>query len=198
MKKIFHVIIIGVVTCAIMTGCQQNNAAKNPDISQIRNICDLATLECYYHNVAKSTKLAGGWFQENRKFWIDYSGTAKIGVDMSKVNMEFDGENVNIFMPNATLLGISIDEATLTEDSYIISGDGWVGNPITVDDQTAAISVAQEEMRKNVESNTSLLINAQTRAQELIENYINNLGNIAGVKYNIKWVYEQTNVETPQ
>lgn len=30
-----------------------------PDLAQIRSICDLATLECYYHNVAKSTKEKG-------------------------------------------------------------------------------------------------------------------------------------------
>ena len=33
--------------------------ASVPDISQIRSICELATLECYYHNVAKSIKEKG-------------------------------------------------------------------------------------------------------------------------------------------
>ena len=36
------------------------NAKINaPDIAQIRTICELATLECYYHNVAKSVKEKG-------------------------------------------------------------------------------------------------------------------------------------------
>jgi hypothetical protein len=40
----------------------QQAAASNDDIdttvdiSDIRNICDLATLKCYYHDVAKGTK----------------------------------------------------------------------------------------------------------------------------------------------
>ena len=30
-----------------------------PDLGRVQSICELATLECYYHNVAKSTKEPG-------------------------------------------------------------------------------------------------------------------------------------------
>lgn len=35
---------------------QSNENVDVPEISQIHSICELATTECYYHNVAKSEK----------------------------------------------------------------------------------------------------------------------------------------------
>lgn len=53
-------------------------------------------------------------------------------------------------------------------------------------------------MSESVKSNKSLLLNAQDRAQELIENYIKKLGEISNIEYQIKWIYEgstEANVE---
>lgn len=35
---------------------EENIVVNKPALSQIRSICELATLECYYHNVEKSAK----------------------------------------------------------------------------------------------------------------------------------------------
>lgn len=113
---------------------------------------------------------------------------------MSKVSMKIEGENITISMPNAKLLSIDIEE--LTQDSYIISDDGWNENKITAEDQTAAISDAQAAMKKSVESNFTLLLNAQNRAKDLIENYINKMGELSGVSYTIQWEYEDALTES--
>ena len=65
-------------------------------------------------------------------------------------------------------------------------------NKITADDQTAAINSAQIKMSESVKNNKSLLLNAQGRAQELIENYIQKLGEISDTEYQIKWIYEDS------
>ena len=109
---------------------------------------------------------------------------------MSKVSMKIEGENITISMPNAKLLSIDIEE--LTQDSYIISDDGWNENKITAEDQTAAINDAQAAMKKSVESNSALLLNAQNRAKNLIENYINKMGELSRVSYTIQWEYEDS------
>lgn len=38
---------------------EENIVVNKPALSQIRSICELATLECYYHNVEKSAKTKG-------------------------------------------------------------------------------------------------------------------------------------------
>jgi len=195
MKRLSLLIAV-VFFIGMLSGCSSSPkpAAEEPDIMQIRSICNLATLECYYHNVAKSIKKAGSgishWGEKDRKFWIEYTGSAKIGIDMSKVSMKIEGENITISMPNAKLLSIDIEE--LTQDSYIISDDGWNENKITAEDQTAAINDAQAAMKKSVESNSALLLNAQNRAKNLIENYINKMGELSRVSYTIQWEYEDS------
>ena len=48
-------------------------------------------------------------------------------------------------------------------------------------------------MSESIKNNRSLLLNAQDRAKELIENYINKLGEISNIEYQIDWVYENSN-----
>ncbi len=197
MKKITFILCLFLILCTT-TGCTQKETkpVNEPDITQIRSICNLATLECYYHNVAKSVKKAESGFthigEVDRKFWIEYTGIAKIGIDMSKVNMKIEGEKVTVYMPSAKLLSIDISERDLNEDSYIASGDSWFNkNKITAEDQTNAINNAQANMAESVKNNSTLLLNAQTRAQDLIENYIVQLGEMSEIQYQIVWEYEE-------
>lgn len=68
MKKYIAILIVCIMSlslCACANGAGQaektetENTVSKPELSQIRSICELATLECYYHNVAKSTKTKG-------------------------------------------------------------------------------------------------------------------------------------------
>ncbi len=192
MKKL-TLLICSMVLLISLIGCSNKKiSVKEPEITQIRSICNLATLECYYHNVAMSTKTAGEGIahlgEVDREFWIEYTGIAKVGIDMSKVSMTIDGEKIEIKMPDAELIGkVDIKESGL---NYLSSKDGFNKNEITLEDETAAIEDAQRKMEENVRNNKSLLLSAQSRAQELIENYIVQLGNVTGVNYKITWVYE--------
>lgn len=189
-KWLVVTLILSIVLCSCSK--KENQPKLEPDIVQLQSICQLATLECYYHNVAISVKSKGTGIEhigeKEREFWIEYTGIARIGIDMSQVSMTVDGENITVTMPDAQLLSIGIDESSLTEDSYVTSQDGfWNKNEITAEDQTAAIADAQEEMRASVEANTALMTNAKERAKKLIENYIMQLGAACGVEYNIIW-----------
>ena len=192
MHKYKIIIIAILILCFMLPGCQQTTPVniQEPDIVQIRSICDLATLECYYHNVAKSTKAADSWFQKDRKQWIEYTGIAKIGIDMNEVKMEISENNVRVTLPNAKILVIDVYE--IDEKSFITSEDGLIKNKITADDQTAAIKDAQNKMEEQVRNNTSLFDNAQIKAKKLIENYIRQLGEISNIQYNITWVLDDT------
>ena len=150
-------------------------AVLEPDLAQIRSICDLATLECYYHNVAKSTKEKGSGLahlgEKERKFWIEYTGVVKIGIEMSDVKMDVNGTSVQITIPRAKIFQPEVK--TIDVDDYIATSDSWFNkNQITAEEQTQAVNEAQDEMVAAVEKNKTLLAGAQERAKTLIENYM--------------------------
>lgn len=198
MKRIAIVLLMALFV-GMIGGCSADVAAE-PNIAQIRSICHLATLECYYHNVAKSTKdkhsgLAG-FGEVEREFWIEYDGVVEIGIDMSQVVMDVQDTTVTVTLPEAKILSIDVDQDSWDESKYIHSGDSWFNqNKITAEDQISAITAAQEKMKETAEGNIELLAKARSRAQKLIENYINKLGELSGIEYEIKWIIANPSIQ---
>jgi hypothetical protein len=164
--------------------------ASEPEVAEIRSICKLATLECYYHNVAKSTKSAGtGWAhfgEKDRTFWVEYSGVAKLGVDMSKGDMNIEGDTITIYIPEAEIISIQATQSSMYDT--ISDNDAFFNkNKIKLADETAAVKAAEEDIQNQIINDTSLLASAQDRAKKLIENYINQLGEMTGSTYTVKW-----------
>jgi hypothetical protein len=163
----------------------------NPELSQIRSICKLATLECYYHNVAKATKEKGSGLthigEKDRKFWFEYSGTVTIGVDMSKGSMEVNGTEITIHIPEAEILNIAPDNGSIS-DTIKDTDSWWNKNKISADDTTMAMNDAQESIKKQIENNSSLLTDAQERAEVLIRNYIEQLNAAFGTEFTVNYV----------
>lgn len=195
MKKYKIIIIIGIIAIigiVIAYIFVPKRIDKQPEISQVRAICNLATLKTYYHNVAKLEKSKDWIFQKDRELWIEYTGIATIGIDMSKVEMKIDGNKVIVSLPKAKLLSIDIDEEKINEDSYFYSKDNIVfKNQITAEEQTQAINEAQTNMKNSVEEDSQLLKRAQERAKDLIAQYITQLGEISEINYAIEWQYEE-------
>ena len=195
-KKIITLSLIGILLISLLSGCgksEDKEAAKStePDIMQVRSICKLATVECYYHNVAKSEKPAGTgiWHfgEKDRQFWIEYTGTVKLGIDMSKVQMKVNGTDVTVTIPEAEVQQVNVDDDSYNSDSYIFSEDGINKNEITAEDATGAVENARNEMIKIAESNPDILqmeldfIEGNSRARALYEK----MGfRITGIKFN--------------
>ena len=196
MKKLVSLFIIFTM-CITTASCSKDNTLKEiePQASQMKSICELATMKCYYHNVAKYTEEnASGMllWTKDRKFWVEYAGIVNIGIDTSKVKMEVKKDNVNITIPQAQVLDCKVDNATLTEDSFIVAKNSA---KVEAEHQTAAFKEAQSKMQEAASNDTALLSNAQQRAQKLLEDYVNNIGNCIGKKYKINWTFED-NVQT--
>ena len=196
MKKLVCLFIIFTM-CITTASCSKDNTLKEiePQASQMKSICELATMKCYYHNVAKYTEenASGMWFWEkDRKFWVEYAGIVNIGIDTSKVKMEVKKDNVNITIPQAQVLDCKVDNATLTESSFIVAKNSA---KVEAEHQTAAFKEAQAKIKEAASNDTALLSNAQQRAQKLLEDYVNNIGNCIGKKYKINWTFED-NVQT--
>ncbi|MGN0437100.1 MAG: DUF4230 domain-containing protein [Lachnospiraceae bacterium] len=191
MKNKICLLLLVSFLCLSCVACEKEDEKKEPEITQMRAICELATMECYYHNVAKyyEEDAAGFWiFKKDKKFWVEYSGTVTLGIDANKLNFKIKDDVVEITMPEAVVLATNVDENSITEDSFIVDGKSA---KITAEDQRKAFADAQQNMAETASKDTMLLSNAQQRAQLLIEEYIENIGSITGVEYKIKWVYAQ-------
>ncbi len=198
MKK--ATILLTILLSLMCTACNNSAApqqsqpqpvtpAIEPQETQMRSICELATFDCYYHNVAKYNEknAEGVWlWAKDRKFWIEYSGIVTIGIDVSKVKFNINDDTVSITLPPAQVLGCKVDESTLTPESFIIAADSAEVNG---EHQTAAFKEAQENMENAASNDAVLLENARTRAKQLLEGYVNNIGNLVNKKYTIVWEY---------
>lgn len=192
-KKRFWASVLLFVTILALSGCgmakkEEQEPQPQISISQMRSICELATLECYYHNTAKleSEKKVLFW-NTSKKLWIEYSGIAKLGIDVSKVDMEVSGDAVTIVMPDAKVLSCEVDESSLSEDHFYSETKGLGSGKVGAEEQTKAFAAAQEQMRAEVEKDEGLLQQAKDRAKILLENYVKNTGDAIGVAYEIRW-----------
>ena len=185
MNKFKYLIIT--ILLVSLCGCSKK-VNDEIDLSKIRYISELATIKTYYHNVADWEKEAGKtlWnlFEKDKKIWIEYTGTAKIGVDMGKVNIKVENNTIKITMPSAEVLDKNVDSSSLV---YIRSGDGINENPITPSEESAIIKEAQDKMVATIEKDNQLLLKAQDRAKELIKNYVSQFVDLNN-EYKIEWI----------
>lgn len=183
----------------VCTGCgQQPNKDTEPSVSQMRSICDLAVMECYYHNVAKFRQNTGNilpWQAKEKHFWIEYSGVVRFGIDAAYVDIQADGEHVTITIPAAEVQSCKVDSSSLSEESYIAAKDSA---RISAEDEVTAFEEAQSILEGQARNDKTLLLQAQQRAQTLLENYINNLGEMVGKQYTIDWIYLNTEGDAAQ
>lgn len=186
MKRIISLVSVFVFMICLSACGKNNNTELN--VEDIHAICELATIKCYYNNVAQIDKKKDNIFQRDRKMWIEYEGEAVIGIDMSKLEIKVGSDEVNITMPKAEILSIGPIRETLNEKSYFVSADGFlVKNKITTEEQEKAITKGQTEMENSIKENSSLFTKAEDKAKELIENYITNLSDVMGKEYQINW-----------
>lgn len=192
MRKIIAVMCICIIMVCSLSACKGDNdisVQSEINLNQMKEICELATLECYYHNTAKVTKEKDVlWWDTKAELWIEYTGIVKAGIDISKLEMSIKDNVITITMPEAEILSCVVEESSLDKESYIMIREGLGAEKITADDQTLAFQTAQENMREAAESDTELLLQAKQRAKSLLEDYIKNIGDMLGKAYTINWV----------
>ncbi len=194
-------VIIGTVLLGLLTSCGKPAAASDlmePKAAQMKAICELAVMDCYYHNVAKfKEEDASGilWWQKDKNFWIEYSGVVTLGIDASLLSVEVRDTQVTITIPQATVLRCTVDSSSLTEDSFIVAQDSA---KIEAEDEVAAFAAAQSHLEESAASDTALLASAQQRVQGLLEDYITNIGRAVGKEYSVTWNYLKENPVSPE
>lgn len=182
-----------------ITGCNRIKAKESvqAEFSAVNRICELATLRCYYHDVAEyeeqpEDRLLHNIFQYGyKKFWIEYDGIIEVGVDVSKVKVNEPDKNgvVKIYVPKAEILNIQADLESMRD---WISETGMF-TKITIAEKSEAFSKAQETMRINAQKDNNILLQAQENAKELLRQYVINVGKDLGEEYTVEWISDEAN-----
>lgn len=184
--KTWMLLVGTVVLCLTECGKETQTA----DFSGVTSVCELATLKCYYHNVAKAETEASGIFAKwlktgYKKIWTEYSGIIEYGIDISQVTVSEPDKNgvVTVTMPDAQVLNVDVDEESLgtplTDTGFLTS--------VTTEEKTTTLAGAQEAMEQQAKENTEMLSQAKARAKTLIEEYIKNVGESIGEEYTVEW-----------
>lgn len=171
-------------------GKAEEPALPLPQEEQVKTICQLAVLECEYHNLAKyqdGQKVERFlWMTKGKRFWVEYSATAVLGIDADQVSMELQGDVVSITLPRARVLNCKVNGDSLSKDCYIVDKDSA---PVTAQDEVAAFQDAQDGLQKTVEADNNMMNLAQKRAEELLRNYVNSLAKANGTEYQVEFHY---------
>lgn len=190
-KKILCLLVISMLCLTGFTGCADKKEEKEEaDFSAIQSVCELATLKCYYHNVAKSETEASGLFKwlgtGYKKIWTEYSGIVELGVDVSKVSVSKPSADgvVKVTIPDAEILSVDLDEDSMGEP---LTDTGFM-TKITKEEETEALAEAQNHMEETAKENGNLLNQAKERAKSVIEGYIKNVGEQIGKEYTVEWI----------
>ena len=78
---------------------KEEKIVEKAEFSDVSKICELATLKCYYHDVAEFQKDPDGLFKYGlfkygaKKMWMEYNGIVKIGIDVGQVKVEAPTED---------------------------------------------------------------------------------------------------------
>ena len=180
-------LLVGTVVLCL-TGCGKET--QTADFSGVTSVCELATLKCYYHNVAKAETEASGVFAKwlktgYKKIWTEYSGIIEYGIDISQVTVSEPDKNgvVTVTMPDAQVLNVDVDEESL---GTLLTDTGFLTS-VTTEEKTTTLAGAQEAMEQQAKENTEMLSQAKARAKTLIEEYIKNVGESIGEEYTVEW-----------
>lgn len=187
-KKIVPILLVCCISISALVGCSSEK--KTADFSGINAVCELATLKCYYHNVAKAETKASGLFKwlgtGYKKIWTEYSGIVELGIDVNKVSIAEPDKSgvVKITIPDAEILDVDLDEESMSET---LTDTGFL-TKVTKEEETAALAEAQKNMEETAQENRALLNQAKERAKNIIEGYVKNVGEQLGETYTVEWV----------
>ncbi len=194
MKKVYKT-IFAVVFAICCTGCvdRQMKKTESPDFSGISSVCQLATLKCYYHNVAKAETEANGFLKwlgvGYKKMWMEYDGTVELGIDASRVKVgepDTDGK-IQIVIPDAQVMSSDVVIESMGEP---LIETGFM-TEVTKEEETEALAKAQSDMVESAKNDETMLKQAKERAKKLIEGYIKNVGELIGEEYTVVWENEK-------
>ena len=189
-RKLTCLTIFSLLLSLCLCSCHKEN---DPEVSfkGCKDIAELASIECYYHNVAEikndgTNYLFGLLNVGYKKAWFEYRGSVKLGIDASEVAVSGPDEAgvVTVTLPEVTVIGQpDVDDDSITE---LVSDTGLLTS-ISGDEQVAALAYAQANMLEVAQQDEALKRQAHERACILLEQYIVSVGDAVGAEYTVRF-----------
>ena len=190
-RGILIMLVLFFIAIVIMILPQKKMEVANEiEYSSVDRICELATLRCFYHNVAEDEIQPDGLFKYGlfkfgyKKMWLEYDGIIDVGIEFSEVDISKPVDNVvTIYVPEAKILDPDADIKSVGE---LISDRGKF-TAITAADQADMFAMAQTSMKESAAEDSSILYQAHENAKKLLKEYVINLGKEMGLDITVKW-----------
>lgn len=185
-------------TTEVIVETTETTSPVLPEESQIQYICQIATVRCYYHNVATATKQPGTGIahfgEEATPFWFEYSATATFGIEAGNITMNIEGDQIYVHLPHATILDGNITVIPDSISEPVCRPNAWYRNDveITAVDVTNAMSNANEKIYDQIVNDPYIISIADTQAQSLIRNYIDQIIALSGRNYEVHFIYDES------
>ncbi len=183
-KKMRFYIITFFFLIITLSSCKKTG--NKLDISEIRNISELAVLDCYYHTVARLIKPSEGIGKSDKTIWDEFTIELKLGVDTSKIQMDINESTVTIVLPPIQMIGTP----SIVPESihHISSADGILKTVITPEEAITLQQNAQTSVVEKIyKDDPAIIQNAENRVKHILESYIMRIGELSGNKYTIEW-----------
>ena len=183
-------VVLGIIlVVAILIPKRLPDIFEKGSMSKIERICDLATVEAYYHNVAAETKEAStlGKIFGNigyKKYWLEYDAIIQFGIDAKEVEIKKPNimNEVKVYVPEAKIVREPILITEYISDP--ITDTGFLTS-ISTDDKTSAVGNSLKNLKEKASQDEDLLKLARERAKTFLEQYIITAGKSVGVDYKV-------------
>lgn len=189
------ILIIDIVLCGslLISGSSLLDASVERQISEfnIQRICELATLECFYHNVSQWNKSGNFIGYGAKKLWIEYDGIVRVGVKADQIRISEPDKDglITVTIPEAVILDKDLDEKSMYEIDSSLPMWGFIPlySTVNTEERKKAISEAQDDMVSSASKNGMILVEARERAKKIIEKNIKDMCEASGKNYKVKF-----------
>lgn len=191
-KKHYKItILLLVLVIAIIIPKKESNIFEKSGYNKIQRMSEMATIEVIYHNVASYEKDSDGLLNLTKygykKYWLEYEGTIKFGIDAKKIKINKPNKKgiVKVYIPEAKVIGEpNVNKEKMKEP---IIDKGFLTS-ITPQEKSNAFIDAQKNMKENAEKDTELLFLARENAKAIIKNYIIKTAKKIGKEYQVEFI----------
>lgn len=183
------VLVVGLLVIAALLFVwfliRPSNKTTQHDLLQIEKISELKSLECRYHNVAVH-KNEGGFVGVGRQYvWFEYDVKVDVGVNVQQVQIAeptADGI-VRIYMPEAQILSVKIDEETISKPVCDIGAF----TQLTAAEERQIINDGVQRLKEEVQEQ-GIVNQAYKNAQDIVKQYVIMVGEMIGEDYRVEWL----------
>ena len=189
-------LVIDIILCGIFMLTSSNKQRKSADQqiseSSIQRICELATLDCFYHNVLEWNKPGNFIGYGGKRLWIEYDGIVRVGIKADQIKVSDPDKDgiITVMIPDAIILDKDLDEDSMFEIDSAQPLWGFIPlyKAVSTEERIEALAEAQEDMMASASQNGMILDEAKERAKRIIEKNIIALGDASGKHYQVKFV----------